>query len=58
MDYSPDMEFALKDMPSLKGKVSDGEWQARVNLAASLPACGKIRLGRHALHPYFGAGSR
>ena len=35
MDYSPDMKFALKDVPSLKGKVSDGEWQARVNLAAS-----------------------
>ncbi len=27
--------FAMKDVPSLKGKVSDAEWQARVDLAAS-----------------------
>ena len=35
MKYHPNMEFALNGVPSLKGKVSDAEWQARVDLAAS-----------------------
>lgn len=32
--YHPNMEFAMKDVPPLKGKVSSAEWQARVDLAA------------------------
>ncbi len=34
MDYSPNMDFLLNDVPSLKGQVSDAEWQTRVDLAA------------------------
>jgi ribulose-5-phosphate 4-epimerase/fuculose-1-phosphate aldolase len=35
MNYSPDMDFLMGQVPSLQGKVSDAEWRARVDLAAS-----------------------
>lgn len=35
MDYHPNMAFAMANVASLKSQVSDAEWQARVDLAAS-----------------------
>ena len=37
---------------SLRDQVSAAEWQARVDLAASLPAVRGVRHVRHDLHPY------